>query len=217
MTKRSFLAAALTAAPFLTTRAKAADEPLPPGIGSMAAQVAGRVNIGLDGIVEVFVYFMFVDGVGLGSDLFEGQPNQHTAHFTLRADRLRPVFTQNGDITHVTFEPAPGGQGFYRIFYNPRPTNRDLTRPETFSQGTQIAAFRTRRTQATLIPGALTQVTGTIDLVEHADFTFRDRTFNVRDIYLALSCVFHARPFTLSDIGVTTFSVPLGGYLIKAG
>ena len=62
MTKRSFLAAALSAAP-------------------------------LDNMVEMFVYFVFVDGAGLGRDLFEDEPNQHTAHFTLRADRLRPVFT----------------------------------------------------------------------------------------------------------------------------
>ena len=72
MTKRSFLAAALSAAPFLTTRAKAADEPPLPATGSIGAQVAGRVNIGLDGIVEVFVYFMFVDGVGLGSGVLIG-------------------------------------------------------------------------------------------------------------------------------------------------
>jgi len=214
MTKRTFLTAALSAAPFLTNRLKAAEAPVSPGTGSIAAQVAGRVNIGLDGIVEVFVYFLFVDG--LGSDLFAGQPSEHTAHFTLRADKLRPVFTANGDITHVTFQPAPGVQGFYRVYYNPQPTNRDLTRPETFSQGTQIAAFRTRRTQATLIPSVLTQVTGTIDLVESADLTFRDRTFNVTDLYKALSCVFHAKPLNVSELGVNNFSVPLGGYLIKA-
>ena len=215
MTKRTFLAAAMGAVPFLTTRLKAADAPPPaPGTGSIAAQVAGRVNIGLDGIVEVFVYFLFVDG--LGSELFAGQPSERTAHFTLRADRLRPIFTQNGDITHVSFQPA-GGEGFYRVFYNPSPSNRDFSRPETFAQGTQIAAFKTRRTQATLIPGALAQVTGTIDLVESADVTFRDRTFNVTDLYKALSCVFHARPFSLSDFGITTLSVPLGGYLIKVG
>ena len=215
MTKRTFLTAAISAAPFFVNRLKAAAEPLvSPGTGSIAAQVAGRVNIGLDGIVEVFVYFLFVDG--LGSDLFAGQPNEHTAHFTLRADRLRPVLTANGDVMHVTFQPAPGTQGFYRVYYNPQPSNRDLTRPETFSQGTQIAAFRTRRTQATLIPSALTQVTGTIDLVESADLTFRDRTFNVSNLYQALSCVFHAKPLNVSELGVNSFSVPLGGYLIKA-
>ncbi len=214
MTKRNFLAAALGAAPFFNTRGQAAEVPPVPGTGSIAAQVAGRVNIGLDGIVEVFVYFHFVDGL---SNLFSGQiTNEQTAHFTLRADRLRPIFTQNGDLTHVTFQPY-NSEGFYRIFYNPQPISRDLTKPETFSQGTQIAAFRTRRTQATLIPGALAQVTGTIDLVEAADFTFRDRAYNVSYLYQALSCVFHARPFNISDLGSIALSVPLGGYLIKVG
>ncbi len=214
MTKRSFLAATLVA-PFWGSRLSAAETLTVPATGSIGAQVAGRVNIGLDGIVEVFVYFMFVDG--LGSDLFSGPPNHNTAHFTLRADRLVPVFTQNGDVTHVSFQPAPGVDGFYRIFYNPQPSTRDLNRPETFSVGNQIAAFRTRRTQATLIPGALAQVTGTIDLVESTDFTFRDRAYNVRYLYQALSCVFHARPFAISDIGARTLGIPLGGYLTKVG
>ena len=214
MNKRTFLTAAIGAAPLLTGKLKAAGEPPATETGAIAAQVAGRVNIGLDGIVEVFVYFLFVDA--LGSELFSGQPSERTAHFTLRADRLRPIFTQNSDVTHVGFQPA-GGEGFYRVFYNPSPSNRDFNRPETFAQGKQIAAFRTRRTQSTLIPGALALVTGTIDLVESADVTFRDRTFNVSDLYQSLTCVFNARPFSLSDFGITTLSVPLGGYLIKAG
>ncbi len=210
MNKRTFLKAAL-AAPFLVSRRAAAEGPTAEA-GAIAAQVSGRVNIGLDGIAEVIVYFLFVDGIG--SDLFSGPPSERTAHFTLRADRLRPILTPNADMIHIGFQPA-GNEGLYRVYYNPSPTNRDFSQPETFSQGSRIAVFKARRTQATVVPGSHTLVTGTADLVESTEVTFKDAAFDIGGAYRVTSFTFHAKALSIADLGVTTLSIPLGGHLIK--
>ena len=215
MTKRMFLTAALGGFPLLKAQSSVAEEAAPATeSGAIAAQVAGRVVLALDGTLEVFQYYLFIDG--LGADVFAGQPSERTAHFTLRTDRLRPIFTQNGDVMHIGFQPA-GTEGLYRVYYNPSPQNRDFSRPETFSTGLQIAAFKSRRTQATLIPGSHALVTGTGDMVETADFTFRERKLNVASLFKSITFTFHVRPFALGDVGITTLSLPFGGHLVKVG
>ena len=184
MTKRRFLAAALGVSAASRGRAQDAQAEARPDAGAIAAQVAGRVLLALDGTVQVYFYYLFVDG--LGSDLFSGPPSERTAHFTLRTDPVRPVVTFNGDIAHMGFQPG-GGEGLYRIYYNPSPGNRDFTRPDTFAQGAQIAAFRARRTQATLMPGSHAMVSGTADLASSTEITFRDRAFDVKDLYRSIS------------------------------
>ena len=212
MTKRMFLAAALGGFPLLKSQSSGAETAPGTEAGAIAAQVAGRVVLALDGTLEVFQYYLFVDG--LGADVFAGQPSERTAHFTLRTDRLRPIFTQNGDVTHVGFQPA-GSEGLYRVYYNPSPQNRDFSRPETFSTGLQIASFKSQRTQATLIPGSHALVTGTGDMVESAEFTFRERKVNLAGLFKTITFTFHVRPFSLGDVGITTLSLPFGGHLVK--
>lgn len=215
ITKRNLLAATLGAA--FTRRATAQNAPTEaerPGAGAIAAQVAGRVVVSSDGLLQILVYFLYVDG--LGGDLFNGTPSERNAHFTLRTDLLRPsVVIPNGDATHIGFQPAPGSEGLYRIFYNPLPNSRDFSRPETFSQGVQIATFRSRRSQCTVIGGAQSIATGTADLVSHTDFTFRDAAIDFSKLYKSITFQFHARPLPISDIGISSFSLPFGGHLLK--
>lgn len=213
MTKRQFLGAAAAAPFFLESRAAAQDATAAIDVGAIAAQVAGRIVIGLDGTLEVFQYFLFVDG--LGSDLYSGTPSERTAHFTLRTDRLRPILAQNGDVTHVGFQPA-ASEGLYRIYFDPSP-QRDFTRPETFASGVQVGTFRSRRTQATMVSGSHVLVTGTADVADAVDFTFRGKTLNIGSLIKAGTFTFHVKAFSLADLGVTTLSLPYGGHIAKVG
>jgi hypothetical protein len=219
MTKRTFLGAALGALPLLTRNrlnAQSPPENEAPALatGAIAAHVAGRMILNIDGTLDVIQYFLWVDG--LGADVFAGAPSERTAHFTLRADRLRPIMIQNGDVTHISFQPA-GSEGLYRVFYDPSPVNRDFSRPETFSSGTQIAAFKSRRTQATLIEGSHVMVTGTADVVDATEITFREKPIAVSALYKVSTFLFHVRAFSPADFGITTISLPYGGHIAKAG
>ncbi len=223
MTKRTFLSGAFGAAlPLLRASGLQAQSPggesqqLPAATasGSILTQVAGRVIMNLDGTVDVIEYFLWVEG--LGADVFAGPPSERTAHFTLRADRLRPILVQNGDMTHLSFQPA-GTEGLYRVFFDPSPSNRDFNRPETFSSGTQIAAFKSRRTQATVSPGSSGLVTGTFDLVASREITYRDLAIDIAALLKSGTFSFHTRPVALADFGITTLSIPFGGHIVKAG
>lgn len=216
-TKRKMLAAALGAAFTQRGRAQGPEGGTRPAsdAGAIAAHIAGRLQLGLDGLVQVYFYFFFVDGVG--SDLFGGTPGERTAHFTMRTDLLQPLITANGDAAHLGFQPAAGSEGLYRLYYNSLPGTRDFAKPETFAQGVQIATFRTRRTQATVIPGSHSMASGTADLTSSTPVTFREKTFDIGTLYRSITFEFHSKPLVLADIGVTTISLPVAGRLIKVG
>jgi hypothetical protein len=216
ITKRNLLAAAFGAA--FTRRAAAQEQPQTgrSDAGAIGAQVAGRVVVSSDGLLQVLVYFLYVDGIG--SDLFNGTPSERTAYFTLRTDLLRPASViPNGDVVHIGLQPAPGSEGLYRLYYNALPNSRDFSRPETFAQGVQIAAFRTRRAQCTVIPGSHSLATGTADIVSQSDFTFRGQSVDSAKVYPALTFEFHYRPIPVGELGLSSFSLPFGGHILKVG
>jgi len=218
MTKRTALAAALGAAAAAwpaRSQVTTTSAPAPSDAGAIASHISGRVRLALDGSVQVYFYFLYVDS--LGADLFNGTPGERTAHFTLRTDLLTPTITLNGDLAHLGFRPAAGSEGLYRLFYNATPVDRDFARPDSFAQGIEIATFRTRRTQATVIPGAAGLASGTADLASSTTFTFRDAQLNVADWHKAITFQFHIKPFALGDVGVTALSLPMAGQLIKVG
>ena len=211
MNKRHFFAAALGAA-FTRRTARAAEAPFITEPGAIAAQVIGRINIGADAITEVALYFAFIDG--LGGDLFNGESSEKTAHFTLRTDRLRTLVTLNGDAAHLTFQPE-GESGLYHVYYDPSASSRSFTSPGTFSQGTKIAAFKSRRTQTTLVPGSHGLVTGTADVVESSVMNYRDVAYNIADLFNSITFTFHTKAFSITAAGIPAVSIPFAGHLIK--
>ena len=79
---------------------------------------------------------------GVDRPLFTGDPSEDTAYFTVRLTKLTPppipLPVEPDPALSVDFL-EPGGQ--FTVFFNPDPSSRDWTNPDTFSQGVPIAVF----------------------------------------------------------------------------
>ncbi len=146
-------------------------------IGAVAAQVAGRLIATSDSAVDIFGYLTFVDGM---TDLFKSTPGAAGAHLAFRSEPTGAHFLDNGRVLHLIATPANGQFTRMGVYYQDDPA-RDLTKPETFAEGTQIASFRTHGTRANVTSTAYL-LSATLELEWAIDFQHRGRTFNLRSM-----------------------------------
>src|SRR5579883_1624962 len=99
----TFLALAACVA-FTPRHASAQGSPLP--LGTIGAQVVGRVLIQPDLTIKLYGYFTYVQGIQ--GSIFSGSPSENTAMLTFSADPTAATLISNGDIIQGLENPANG-------------------------------------------------------------------------------------------------------------
>jgi hypothetical protein len=186
--------------------------------GGVVAHATGRLvgGGGLNGDYELICYFTFIEG--LGSAVFSGEAGERNAMFTLRTDRFKFQATLNGTLIHFGRLATPGSEPpLIRLYYSGTP-NRDLARPETFSQGQVVAVLRTRGIQGDLAPSLHFRAAGTMTLDSSSDFTVNGRTVNLRSLGDAVTATLSGvAPSAIDFAGASSLSVPLSSTMVAAG
>lgn len=94
---------------------------------------------------EFVGYIAFIEGIDYPdtgeNPLFNGQPSEQTAYFTIRLTELlsEPDVLPVPDTELTAFLFPPGGQ--FTVYFDSSPGDRDWGKPDTFAQGVPIAVF----------------------------------------------------------------------------
>lgn len=110
--------------------------------GVVGAHLSGRLvgGPGLSGHYQLLCYLTFLQGVGTG--VFAGAPGEQTAQFSTRSDPFQFQTIVNGSLLQFSRLAVPGvPPPAMRVYYSANP-NRDFSQPDSFSEGQQIAVFR---------------------------------------------------------------------------
>lgn len=112
---------------------------------------------------------------------------------------------------------APGSEQIVMgVYFNPDP-DRDFTKPETFSDGQLVGRYPVSAGSTTLVDGLNASFVYSAQLESSADFVFRDRTFNGRNLLPAFSVFLNGAAPSLSTISTGTgFTIPMAGVMIAA-
>lgn len=177
--------------------------------GSVAAQLSGRGLLAHDQSVQMVGYFTAVPGL---TDLFApGGPGEATARLTFRSTpfRLNPV--GNGSLVHLFTSPVEGPMIQLEVFTEANP-NQDFARPDTFSDGTKVAAFRVHSGMTTAIPPAYGVCYTGLELLSSSDFTLGGVRLNLASLGRAGTLNFVSTPPELSgDVWRFPFAIPFSG------
>lgn len=183
--------------------------------GMVAAHMIGRMVLGSDGAAELVGYYPFLEGI-------EGSPfssttshSERTAHFTFRSSRFNVSLLRNDPLTHLRATPVEGtSHVVLRVYYNPAPA-QEFSRPESFSEGELIGEFQARGGLTTIVPFTATINTGSFSHTAGADFTFRDKTYNLKRLAENITVELKGAPLDFA-LGFFSASIPFGGSAIAA-
>jgi hypothetical protein len=113
-----------------------------------------------------------MEGVPATAALFNGNPSESTALFTIRADVTFAPLPANGDIAPVLIHPGP-----INMYFTPNPAH-NWDDPATFSNGQSIAIFA-RETEQLAIIGPIGTNTASAKLTSSARFSFGGANFDI--------------------------------------
>jgi hypothetical protein len=181
--------------------------------GIIAGQAVGRVILDGNLNTEVLMYFPAIDGIG--TNLFNGTPGVRTSFFSARSNKFSGTALVNASVGILML--APGSEQIVMsVYFNPDP-DRDFTKPETFSDGQLIGRYPVSAGSTTLVDGLNASFVYSAQLESSTDFTFRDRTFNGRNLLPAFSVFLNGAAPVLSTISAGSgFTIPMAGVMIAA-
>ena len=188
------------------------DQRIPAGVA--AAHMVGRMVVSAEGAAELIGYYPFLEGIE-GPPFNSGDASEKTAHFTFRSSRFRVSVLRNDPIFHLRTVAVESSGIFLRVYYNPNP-NQDFGNPDTFSSGQLIWEFQARGGAATVIPFTTTINTGSFSRTSSADFTFRDKTYNLGRLAETVTVELKGAPVDFA-LGYAASSIPFGGSAIATG
>jgi len=183
--------------------------------GVIATHCAGRTSVSTEGVVSIMGYFPTIEGIGV--NLYAAEPDPKNAHFTFRSSALRPTLAPvRGLVNLLTFAPVEG-QAFYSVYFSDAP-NRDFDRPDSLAEGQLIGAFQARSASVTLIPHAASTFHATLvlDANSASDFSFRGRTYNLRNLVSTLTIQSTTEPFPNYQFGKDNLTFAFGGVAVAA-
>jgi hypothetical protein len=207
-----FIPVVIAALGVLNRLAGQPDTPTTP-VGIIAGQAVGRVILDGNLNTEVLMYFPAIDGVG--TNLFNGTPGVRTAFFSARSNKFIGTALVNANVGILML--APNSERIVMtVYFNPNP-DRDFTRPETFSDGQLVGVYPVSAGSTSLVEGANSTFVYSAQLESSSDFTFRDKTYNGRNLLPAFSVFLNgSASFVPALAGGSGFVIPMAGTMIAA-
>jgi hypothetical protein len=189
-------------------------------VGTIGAQVLGRVLIQSDLSVKLYGYFTYMQGVP--GPIFSGAPSESTAIMTFSADPTAATLVPNGDVTQGLENPVNGQFTNLNVYYNPNPSSRNLLNPDDFTQGQLVAQFHSRAAAVSITAPATFQATGALTLQTANYFIINNQPISLFNLVsgLTLTLSGHAPPINAIAAGILangSFSIPLSGTAYIAG
>ncbi len=181
--------------------------------GVLAVHFSGRATVSTAGVLNIYGIFPTIDGIGSG--LFNGDADARNAHFTFRSVPLRTTAVPVKALVSFLGLAPVEGEGFYNVYFQSNP-NRDLSRIATFSEGELIASFRARSASVTLMPHTSSVFRASLQLATSSDFSFRGRTYNLRNLVDSLQVEASTEPFPSYEAGKEELTFGYGGHGVAA-
>jgi hypothetical protein len=153
--------------------AEADDQPGGPGRAPAAAivwQYNGRVNLATG---TVYGYFTQIYGLSQ-ADLFNGNPGESTARFTLLAN-IQAIPVQPNGTALQSFLVQPGD---FTVYFTANPTSRTWTDPSTFINKNGVVAVFSRTLDQQTIMGPISTNTASGTLKSSTPFLVNSRMFD---------------------------------------
>jgi hypothetical protein len=141
--------------------------------GQVAYHYVGRVTLDLSkGTATILAYVTHLEGVPPATPLFNGNPSESTAFFTIRADATFQFLAPNGDVSPVLTNPGP-----IRMYFTRNPAH-NWASADTFSSGQLIATFARQQEQLATI-GLIATNTASAGLISSTKFQFGGQNFDI--------------------------------------
>ncbi|MFN7921372.1 MAG: hypothetical protein U0Q16_14820 [Bryobacteraceae bacterium] len=168
MKKHLLIATLIAAAAGFVTAQVASPGRVP--IGQIAGQLVGQINFDAERNARFAVYYTAITGVPTEA-LFNGtEQSEKTAKVTVVSAPLKVDLTRVGAVLQGRAIPVNSDAVRYSVYINDVPSNRDLSRTETFENGRLVATFRSRNVSISAIPLMTAEGQGVLELEKSEDF-----------------------------------------------
>jgi hypothetical protein len=184
-------------------------------VGTIAGHALGRAMVSTDQTIELLAYCPFI--AGLGNSLFSSGSSEKTAFFSLRSSRFRVQPILNGKVFYSRIVPVDADFLTSRITYHPSPS-MDFNRPESFSDGQNIATLRNRGGSIVMVEDATITYSSTAEILSFEEFSFQGRSYNLKDTGVSAFTITLSGPAPeLADLfSGSALSIPVGGSFVAA-